>query len=244
VKSFIFASDLHGDMQDHDAVAALIKFTDEFNPDVRIFGGDLFDFSPLMKNADPADRRESMEADVEAGMSFLKTWQPHYFLLGNHDDRLWQTAERHSIGIVRDTARMGIRDIEQTCRAMKCKMLPYSVDKGVLELGKITFVHGYFHGAVSATKQHAMTFAPEGGCCIHGHIHSIQTFSAPRRNGASAISAGCLTQTSMEWNRAKVNRLAHESGFVFGYYSNKSWAAWIVKKFDGRFIWPSIGLKS
>ena len=107
MKSFVFASDLHGDMQDHDAVAALIKFTDEFNPDVRIFGGDLFDFSPLMRNADPADKRESMEADVEAGMSFLKTWQPHYFLLGNHDDRLWQTAERHSIGIVRDTATDG-----------------------------------------------------------------------------------------------------------------------------------------
>ena len=74
VKSFIFASDLHGDMQDHDAVEALFKFTEEFKPDVKIFGGDLFDFSPLMRNADPADKRESMEADVEAGMSFLKTW--------------------------------------------------------------------------------------------------------------------------------------------------------------------------
>ena len=154
-------------------------------------------------------------------MQFLKTWQPHYFLLGNHDDRLWQTAERHSIGIVRDTAKMGIKDIEQTCRSMKCKMLPYSVDKGVLELGKITFVHGYFHGAVSATKQHAMTFAP-GRWLLHSRPYSLHTkFSAPRRNGASAISAGCLTQTSMEWNRAKVNRLAHEAGFVFGYYSRK-----------------------
>lgn len=241
MKSFIFASDLHGDRQDHDAVEGLLKFTEEFQPDVKIFGGDLFDFSPLMRNADAADKRDSMEADVEAGMQFLKTWQPNYFLLGNHDDRLWQTAQKHSIGIVRDTARMGIKDIEQTCRAYKCKMLPYDVDKGVLQLGKITFVHGYFHGAVSATKQHAMTFAPEGGCCIHGHIHSIQTFSAPRRGGASAISAGCLTQTSMEWNRAKVNRLAHEAGWCFGYYSNKSWAAWLVRRFDGEWLWPKAG---
>lgn len=241
MKSFIFASDLHGDRQDHDAVEGLLKFTEEFQPDVKIFGGDLFDFSPLMRNADAADKRDSMEADVEAGMQFLKTWQPNYFLLGNHDDRLWQTAQKHSIGIVRDTARMGIKDIEQTCRAYKCKMLPYDVDKGVLQLGKIAFVHGYFHGAVSATKQHAMTFAPEGGCCIHGHIHSIQTFSAPRRGGASAISAGCLTQTSMEWNRAKVNRLAHEAGWCFGYYSNKSWAAWLVRRFDGEWLWPKAG---
>ena len=241
MKSFIFASDLHGDMQDHDAVAGLIKFTEDFNPDVRIFGGDLFDFSPLMRGADAADKNASMEADVEAGMEFLKLWRPNYFLLGNHDDRLWQTAEKHSVGIIRDTARMGIKDIKETCRAYNCKMLPYSVDKGVLQLGKIAFVHGYFHGAVSACKQHAMTFAPAGGCCIHGHIHSIQHFTSPRHKGASAISAGCLATVDMQWNRAKVNRLSHEPGWVFGYYSNKSWAAWTVRRFEGKWLWPEVG---
>jgi len=244
VKSFIFASDLHGDKQDPDAVKSLLKFTEEFKPDVKIFGGDLFDFSPLMRNADPAEKNASMEADVEAGMDFLKTWEPNYFLLGNHDDRLWQTAEKHSVGIVRDTARMGIKDIQKTCRKIKCKTLPYSVDKGVLELGKFAFVHGYFHGAVSACKQHAITFAPVGGCCVHGHIHSIQNYTTPRHKGGSAISAGCLATTSMEWNRAKVNRLAHEAGWVFGYYSNKAWAAWTVRKFDGEYLWPSIGQKN
>ena len=161
MKSFVFASDLHGDMQDPDAVSALYKFTEEFKPDVRIFGGDLFDFSPLMRGADPAEKNASMEADVEAGMEFPRNWQPHYFLLGNHDDRLWQTAEKHSVGIVRDTARSGIKDITSKCKKLKCKMLPYNVDKGVLELGIMTFVHGYFHGAVSATKQHALTFAKQ-----------------------------------------------------------------------------------
>ena len=83
MKSFVFASDLHGDMQDPDAVAGLYKFTEEFKPDVRIFGGDLFDFSPLMRGADVAEKNASMEADVEAGMEFLEVrtslfpaWQP------------------------------------------------------------------------------------------------------------------------------------------------------------------------
>ena len=56
MKSFVFASDLHGDKQDYDAVGELLKFTEEFNPDVRIFGGDLFDFSPLMRSADTAEK--------------------------------------------------------------------------------------------------------------------------------------------------------------------------------------------
>lgn len=236
MKSFIFASDLHGDKQDYDATEQLFKFTEEFKPDVKIFGGDLFDFSPLMRNADTAEKNLSMESDVEAGMQFLKQWQPQYFLLGNHDDRLWQTAEKHSIGLIRDTARMGIKDIEKTCRSMKCKMFPYDVEKGILTLGKVNFVHGYYHG-VTATKRHAETFGVNGGLVIHGHIHSFQHASIPKMNGCNGVSAGCLAKVAMDWNRAKVNRLAHESGWVYGYYSNKSWACYSVRRFDGRFLW-------
>jgi UDP-2,3-diacylglucosamine pyrophosphatase LpxH len=236
MKSFIYCSDLHGDKQDYEATSELLKFTEEFKPDVRVFGGDLFDFSPLMRNADPAERNASMEADVEAGMEFLKNWKPHYFLLGNHDDRLWQTAQKHSIGLIRDTAKMGIRDIENICRAMKCKIFPYDVDKGILSLGKINFVHGFYHG-VTATKRHAETFGKQGGAVVHGHIHSFQFASIPKMGGCTGISAGCLATTAMDWNRAKVNRLAHEAGWVYGFYSNKSWAIYPVRRFDGKFLW-------
>jgi predicted phosphodiesterase len=236
MKSFVFASDLHGDKQDYDAVAHLHKFVDEFKPDVRIFGGDLFDFSPLMRSADAAERNASMEADVEAGMEFLKEFKPHHFLLGNHDDRLWQTAEKHSLGIIRDTAKLGIKDIEKTCRSIKCKMYPYDVDKGILKLGKIKFCHGYFHG-ITATKRHAETFSEQGGLVVHGHIHSIQHHSIPKQGGGAGISAGCLATTAMDWNRAKVNRLAHEAGWVYGYYSNKGWAAYIAKRMGSEWCW-------
>lgn len=236
MKSFIYCSDLHGDKQDYEATEELLKFTKEFNPDIRIFGGDLFDFSPLMRNADPAERNASMEADVEAGMEFLKVWHPHHFLLGNHDDRLWQTAHKHSIGLIRDTAKMGIKDIEKICRSMKCKIYPYDVDKGILSLGKINFVHGFYHG-ITATKRHAETFGVQGGAVVHGHIHSFQFASIPKMGGCTGVSAGCLATTAMDWNRAKVNRLAHEAGWVYGYYSKNSWAIYPVRRFDGKFLW-------
>jgi 3',5'-cyclic AMP phosphodiesterase CpdA len=235
MKSFVFASDLHGDKQNYEAVKGLLEFVKEFKPDVRIFGGDLFDFSPLMRGADVAEKNASMEADVEAGMEFLDAFKPDYFLLGNHDDRLWQTAEKHSVGIIRDTAKMGIKDIKAKCRSIKCKMLPYDVDKGILELGKIKFCHGYFHG-ITATKRHAETFGTSGGLVIHGHIHSIQMYSIPRAGGCAGISAGCLATTAMDWNRAKVNRLAHECGWVYGYYSRTGWVANIARKVDGKWV--------
>ena len=232
MKSFIFASDLHGDKQNHEAVEGLLNFTEEFKPDVKIFGGDLFDFSPLMRKADAAEKNDSMAADVQAGMEFLDRFRPNHFLLGNHDDRLWQTAEKHSLGIIRDTAKMGIRDIQQKCRSIKCKMQPYDVDKGILKLGKIKFCHGYYHG-ITATKRHAETFGDAGGLVVHGHIHSIQMHSIPRQGGCTGISAGCLATTAMDWNRAKVNRLAHECGWAYGYYSNTGWVAHLARKVDG-----------
>ena len=83
MKTFIFASDLHGDKQNPDAVEALLRHCDEFKPDVKIFGGDLFDFSPLMRGADMAEKNASMEADVEAGLDFLDKFRPNHFMLGN-----------------------------------------------------------------------------------------------------------------------------------------------------------------
>lgn len=236
MKTFLFASDLHGDKQNPDAVEAMLKHCDELKPDVRVFGGDLFDFSPLMRSADSAEKNESMSADVEAGLEFLEKFQPNHFLLGNHDDRLWLTAKKSSIGIVRDTANMGIKDITNRCRRINCKMYPYDVEKGVLRMGKLTFLHGYYHG-ITATKRHAETFSQPGGLVVHGHIHSLQMHTIPRVGGGAGISAGCLATTRMEWNKAKVNRLAHECGWVYGEFSNKGWVAYMAKKVEDTWRW-------
>ena len=38
MKSFVFASDLHGDQQDPHAVAKLYDFCEIFKPQVKVFG--------------------------------------------------------------------------------------------------------------------------------------------------------------------------------------------------------------
>ena len=229
LKTFVFASDLHGDHQDHSSVEALLKFCESFNPDVRIFGGDLFDFRNIRRGAGPAEKQDSMAADVEAGMQFLADFRPNVFLLGNHDKRLWDTAKYSEYGMVSDAAAQGIRDIEKKCRSLRCKIFPYVSNEGVYQLGKMRFVHGY-HAGIYATKKHAEIYAPSGGIVLHGHTHAIQYHTVPRLNGGSGMGVGCLANLNMEYNVAQTGRMMHQHGFAYGYSDKDDWQAWQAKE--------------
>jgi predicted phosphodiesterase len=229
VKKFIFATDLHGDHQDHDSVRALYEFSNLYKPDLRIFGGDLFDFRNIRRGAGAAEKQDSMYADVEAGMEFLGKWNPNHFLLGNHDKRLWDTARFSEYGMVSDAATQGVKDIEKKCRSIKCKMYPYKSNEGILTIGKVRFLHGY-HAGIYATKKHAEIYAPEGGIVLHGHTHAIQYHSVPKLNGGSGMGVGCLAKLDMEYNVAQTGRMMHANGFAYGYIDKNDWQAWQARK--------------
>jgi len=231
MKTYVFATDLHGDNQSRDAVEALLKFTDDmFKPDIRIFGGDLFDFRNIRKGVGAAERQDSMANDVAAGLEFLRDFKPNVFLLGNHDARLWGAAGYHESGIIRDAAEQGVRDIEARCRTLKCKILPYESDKGYYDLGKnVRFVHG-FHSGIYSTKKHAEVYAPPGGIVLHGHTHAIQYHSIPRLGGGHGMGVGCLAKIDMDYNRHQTGRLIHENGFAYGFSDGKNWGAYQAKR--------------
>ncbi len=229
MKTFVFASDLHGDHQDHDAVDALFRFCDEFKPDIKIFGGDLFDFRNIRRGAGPAEKQDSMCADVEAGMEFLSKFRPSVFLLGNHDKRLWDTALYSEHGMISDAAALGVRDITRKCKSIKCKLYPYKSDKGVHSLGKVRFIHGY-HAGIYATKKHAEIYSLEGGIVLHGHTHAIQYHSVPKLNGGTGMGVGCLAKTDMEYNVAQTGRMLHANGFAYGYVDKNDWQVWQARR--------------
>ena len=222
MKKFIFASDLHGDVQDHNTVEVLLKYTEIYNPDVRVFGGDLFDFRNIRRGAGPAEKQDSMAADVECGMEFLSKFRPHVLLLGNHDKRLWDTAEYHTHGIVQDAAQRGVRDIMRRCKDIKCKVIPYNASTGYYDLGRVRFIHGY-HCGIFATKKHAEIYSPSSGIVLHGHTHAIQYHSIPKLKGGAGMGVGCLAQTDMDYNKHMSGRIMHENGFAYGYVDGREW---------------------
>ena len=229
MKKFIFASDLHGDVQDHDSVDVFLEYVDIYKPNVRIFGGDLFDFRNIRRGAGPAEKQDSMSADVEAGLEFLAKYKPQVLLLGNHDKRLWDTAEYHTHGIVQDAAKQGVRDILRRCRSIKCKVIPYDASSGFYDLGKVRFIHG-FHAGIMATKKHAEVYSPPGGIVLHGHTHAIQYNSIAKANGGAGMGVGCLAQTDMSYNKHMSGRIMHENGFAYGYVDGKEWQVFQAKK--------------
>lgn len=209
-----FASDLHGDNQDFEASHAFLHFVDVFKPDVRVFGGDLFDFRAIRRGANKEEKADSMALDIELGLKFLDRYKPDVFLRGNHDERLWQLAQNGE-GLLRDHAQEGVRSIETKCKIKGIKMLPYNASEGIYDLGNLRFIHGY-HAGIYATKKHAEIYAPSGGAVLHGHTHQIQSTNIPRSNGARGYAVGCLARTAMEYNYHRTSRLTHQNGWAYG----------------------------
>lgn len=69
---FIAGFDVHGDKQNKAACEVFFKFAKDWKADIRVMGGDLFDFRPIRRKASEDEKRESMREDFEAGIGFLK----------------------------------------------------------------------------------------------------------------------------------------------------------------------------
>ena len=81
MKKFVIVSDIHGNHADLYATAAALAFTKDFNPEIRIIAGDLWDFSAIRKGASEEDRAVSMRDDFEVGAKFADSFFKALFCL-------------------------------------------------------------------------------------------------------------------------------------------------------------------
>lgn len=233
---WIFVSDSHGDMQDDKAVTAMFEFCKLWKPEIRIHGGDAFDFRPLRKKATDQELREGKCLDVQMGIEFLTKFRPTHFLRGNHDERLWDL-HKSDDGQKREAAIATAEQIMQALKRVGCeKVYPYSVHEGVCEIGKLRVIHGFACG-VQAARQHAQTY----GSVLFGHIHRIETYSIPARERRIGRSCGCLCNLRMEYSRAQMASLAQEHGFAYGTMDRLTglYQFFQAMPLDGRWTFPT-----
>ena len=232
---FIFASDVHGDQQSVSANEALFKFIDIWKPKIRIFGGDLWDFRPLRKAANEDERRESMAADYEAGIRWLKRFRPHVFLRGNHDERLWELAAADR-GVQSDYAMSGVVEITNLVKKMNCKLLQYHHRDGIYRLGSLKMLHG-FHCGINAARQTALVY----GSSLFGHVHTIDEHSIPGLERRVARSVGCLCRLSLDYQIRIPSHLRHAHGFAYGVVNERTghFFVWQAEEVAGKWILPS-----
>lgn len=208
---FVVGFDPHGSLQDEKANNAFFKFIKDWRPDIRVAGGDVFDFAQLRGKASQSDKADSMEQDFELGRQWLKRLRPHYFLRGNHDERLWDLSKNAAEGFVRDAATAGTREIEKLCKSLDCEILPYDKRHGVLRLGHLKIIHGFHHGVYAARKA-AMTY----GSVLMGHAHSIQCSSIEGLETRMGRICGCLCKLDPDYCRHQPGTLAWEHGWAYG----------------------------
>ena len=230
MKRWTFAADLHGDKLDQQAVRVFGKFVDSYKPDIRIFGGDLWDFRAWRKGADDNERRERVRADFDAGMEFLRWYKPHYITLGNHDVRLWDQLENS--GPLADFAEGLIGEFNTLARKLKTRVLPFDKRNGVLRLGKMKFAHGFFNG-INSARQMAQAF----GSIMFGHGHAIDVASSPSDDRRAARMVGCLCQLDFRYNRAHVAALRQAHGWGYGLlFDNGDFHASQAELIHGRAV--------
>lgn len=234
-KRFVAAFDLHGDQHDKSAVAAFAKFLTVWKPDIRIFGGDLWDFRPLRRKATEDEKRESMVADYNAGLQWLKEYRPNYFVRGNHDERLWELAASDA-GIRSDYALDGVAEIIAETKRMKCTMLPYHKRDGILRIGHLKILHGFACG-IYAARQTALVY----GSCLFGHVHDVTEHSIPGLDRRVARSCGALCNLDMEYSARQPNTLRQAHGWAYGVINMRTGAyhVWQSEEIDGKWIIPT-----
>lgn len=232
---FLFCSDLHGDEQNKSAVEAVLSFKKEFNPEVTIFGGDLFDMRCLLKNAGANDKNHDPREDFKLGTEFIERLEPDVFIWGNHDKRILKLSELSGDGARR---AIGIRfkeDMGKLLNKMLIKEIPYK-SRGIYKLGCIKFMHGIYPGK-NACTQHVNTFH---STVVFGHTHAISSQMPENDEGHVGYNTGCLCNTEMEWNEDTPQVLRQENGFAYGVVNNKSHYLIQARKVNGLWICPTI----
>ena len=242
-RGFVAVSCNHGDMIDPETEAALFAFIGDFKPTVRVHLGDCFDFRALRKGASEEEKRKSIAHDIACGKKFLKRFfnggEENHFLRGNHDERLWRLLDNANENVV-DHAEDVIRDITNTLKNCRAKMLPYDSRLGVLRIGHLKFIHGYAAG-IGATAKHARSY----GCVIHGHTHTIEVAAVDSDEGPrEARSIGALCQLDMPYNSHHLGKLRHSNGFAYGYlFQNGDYQIFQARKIEGK-IYAASDVKS
>lgn len=213
--NFLFATDVHGIEQDRVAVKTFKSAADALGPSFRIFGGDLWNFAALRRGADEDEKSIRLAEDYQAGLEFLEWYKPSVFLLGNHDQRLWDAVKRERVrksGWLAELAGLYISEFTAFAKKLKIKVLPYDKTKGVFRWNGVAFAHGYGHGDMLTTKM-----ADSYGNVVFGHGHKIIRETVMKgKHPVTGYQIGCLAKKNMDYVRADLHALRQQHGFAYG----------------------------
>lgn len=181
----------HGLHADPSALGAVVKFRDEFKPDVVVHLGDFIDTTAFRSGAKgSSDEGADVDADITAGLNFLTRLRPTHVFNGNHEHRIWKHADDPN-ALVQKCARDSAKHLTEYIRdELKAVYVDhYDITRSWLMLGPFALGHGWMYGE-NAVRDHAEMM---GNCAI-AHTHSFDVSRGRRAGGATGIAVGMLAR--------------------------------------------------
>lgn len=247
-KKYLFTTDLHYGyerkaghkipLHDKRAWNAVLKFAENFKPDIWIMGGDMLDCGVISHHnkhkpgnveglrllADATEGHSTFIAPAEAIAKEL------VYIEGNHEDWLNDL-------IVDMPALDGIVNIEVLLKLNKWKVIKQG---GAYNLGKLTFMHGdTVKGGEHVAKAAVINFERN---LRFGHHHTFQAFTKNSplnyKNAKTGIAVPCLCTKDPKYGESAPNRWMQ--GFNFGFVGKGGYFNdYVPIILDGKFTAPS-----
>lgn len=199
----------HGEMSCPKALAAVLRFKQEFKPDFTFHLGDAIDCTAFRSGAKGTkDEAAEVPPDVFAGLDFLEKLRPNVFLFGNHEDRLVNLST-HFNAIVSGYAGCILNEIKARMAKQKTAVVGYGYGDHY-KLGNFKLIHGTVY-----TENAARDHAELHGCVIHAHSHRAQMATGRRTDAPVGIAVGCLMDPLKRITRRLENplTLGHRASF-------------------------------
>ncbi len=223
-KRFWIGFDRHAPEHDPLVDKITVEFIRDFKPHIRVAGGDwqTVDQVSTFEN----ESETTLKAEFKMNRVALRKYGITHYLEGNHEARL------HRVGMKLDPRLRSLLNLRDNLNLDKLKitLLPYNPRKGILRIGHLKVLHGFYANEYVAKKT-AMIY----GSCVFGHCHRFQTHQPKAAFEDSVGEAiGMLGRLDQSWVDDKAP-MGWAQGFAFGYlHRNGYYDLYSVRILEGR----------
>lgn len=238
----VVMGDNHGNHADPATLKAILAFCREWKPHHRVHLGDNWDLAALRKGVKQGDKEASAAAlkeDIEAGCKWVEQYQPTHFLMGNHEHRI-RDAMHNTDSI---TQLEALKDVDATMRRVLRRsgakvVKEYTVEDGYIDIGPVTFTHGFFHGNDAILKMaHRFNSGP-GRAVVMGHLHRAEQHNLERRGGGAVWICGCACDLRLQYAERRPSTLRWQNSFMAFVIRGEDYIGRQAHRFAGKWVMP------
>ena len=219
-RKFLAVSCSHGHLINRDAAEVVLKFKNEYKPDVCIHAGDFIDADCFRAGALRSGEGSDIIGDLVYGMEFLQRLEPTTIFAGNHEDRLYRLQAESKSELVQFAVAEVLSKIDKLIYSLKADYVPYagmSNPASYRELGGTLFCHGYAYGQMAARDHVESTGRP----IVMGHIHKLAAQPGRLPGAPMGYAVGCLCDIpAMAYAKSRRETATWDHGFAYGEYTD------------------------